>query len=443
MIIFEWHFMISYPEQQGQAQIIKITNYQLMKFLALLQENFKVSMGAILSNLLRTVLTILIIAFGIMALVGILTAIHSIRFIVNKQFATMGTNTFTIESRSFNVQIGNKKYRKKNHPYISYRQAIEFKERFSFPATVSVSTFASGVSTVKYQSKKTNPNVAVIGADENYLLTAGHKIEKGRNIAYTDILLGRNIVIIGDAIAKKLFKGGEDPLGKEISVGNGKYIVAGILEKKGESFNSSDYLCVIPYSNVRQYFHVARRDYNISITPDTKELYDAALGYAEGLFRIVRNLNVRDESDFNITSSDFLSNIMNDVLKKVLYATTIIGFITLFGAAIGLMNIMLVQVSERTREIGIRKAIGAKNNLIKQQFLFEAILICQFGGILGIILGIFIGNIVSLILKSSFVIPWAWIIGGLILCFLVGLIAGMFPAIKAAKLNPIVALHYE
>ena len=414
-----------------------------MRFLALIQENFKVSIGSILSNFLRTILTILIIAFGIMALVGILTAIHSIKSTINKQFATMGTNTFTIESRSFNVQIGSKKYRIKNHPYISFRQASEFKERFSFPATVSVSTFASAIATVKYQSKKTNPNVTVIGSDENHLITAGYEIEKGRNIAITDIILNRNIVIIGSGIAKKLFKSGEDPLGKEITIGNGKYIISGILTEKGESFSSSDNLCIIPYTNVRQYFPMPRRNYNISITPDSKELYEAAIGYAEGLFRIVRNLNVRDESDFNITSSDFLSNILNDVLKKVLFATTIIGFITLFGAAIGLMNIMLVQVSERTREIGIRKAIGAKNNLIRQQFLFEAILICQFGGILGIILGIFIGNIVSLILKSSFVIPWTWIMGGLFLCFMVGLSAGMFPAMKAAKLNPIVALHYE
>jgi putative ABC transport system permease protein len=414
-----------------------------MKFLALIQENFKVSIASILSNFLRTILTILIIAFGIMALVGILTAIHSIKSTINKQFATMGTNTFTIESRSINVQIGSKKYRRKNHPYISYRQAVEFKQRFRFPATVSISTLASPVATIKYQSKKTHPNVTVIGSDENYLLTAGYEIEKGRNIAITDILLNRNIVIIGHAIAEKLFKSGGDPVGKEISVGNGKYIVAGILEEKGESINSSDNLCIIPYTNVRQYFPRPRRDYNISVSPETKELYDEAMGYAEGLFRIVRNLNVRDESDFNITSSDFLSKILNDVLKKVLYATTIIGFITLFGAAIGLMNIMLVQVSERTREIGIRKAIGARNNMIKQQFLFEAILICQLGGILGIILGIFIGNIVSLILKSSFVIPWGWIFGGLVICFIVGLSAGLFPAVKAAKLNPIVALHYE
>ncbi len=414
-----------------------------MKFWTLLQENFKVSIGSIRSNLLRTAITILIIAFGIMALICILTAIHSIRTTINKQFATMGTNTFTIEARSFNIQIGKKKYRKKNHPYISYRQAREFKDKFQFPASVSIFTYASGTSTLKYKSNKTNPNVTVIGTDEEYIFTAGYKLKKGRNFSNFDISNNRNTVIIGNDLSKKLFTNKGDPINEIITVGGGKYKVIGVLEKKGSSINNSDNLCLIPYTNVRQYFSVPRRNYRISVTPNTREFYEAATGYSEGLFRIVRNLNVKDESDFNITSSDYLSKILNDVLKKVLFATTIIGFITLFGAAIGLMNIMLVSVNERTREIGIRKAIGAKNDIIKQQFLFEAILICQFGGILGIVLGIFVGNIISLVLKSSFVIPWGWIIVGLILCSVVGLISGMFPAVKASKLNPIVALHYE
>ena len=414
----------------------------MLKYWSLIQENLKVSVGSVMSNFLRSLLTIFIIAIGITALVGILTAIQSIKSTINKQFATMGTNTFTIESRSINVQIGEKKYRRKNHPYISYRQANEFKQRFRFPATVSISTYASGTSTVKYKSKKTNPNVTVVGVDENYLITAGYHITKGRNITYSDVLLNRNIVLLGNDVINKIFKN-EDPLEKIVTIGSGKYLVAGILGKKGSSINSSDNLCLIPYTNVRQYFSSPQQNYNISVTPNSPELYDAAMGYSEGLFRIVRNLNVKDEADFNITSSDFLSKILNDVLKKVLFAATIIGFITLFGAAIGLMNIMLVSVSERTREIGTRKAIGAKSSMIKQQFLFEAVFICQLGGILGILLGILVGNVVSLLLKSSFIIPWGWIMGGLALCFVVGLFAGMFPAIKAAKLDPIVALHYE
>ncbi len=413
-----------------------------MKYWSLIQENLKVSVGSVLSNFLRSILTIIIIAIGITALVGILTAIQSIKSTINKQFATMGTNTFTIESRSINVQIGEKKYRRKNHPYISYRQASEFKDLFRFPATVSISTNASGTSTVKYKSKKTNPNVTVIGVDENYLTTAGYHISSGRNITFSDVQLNRNIVLLGNDVINKIFKD-ENPLEKVVTIGSGKYLVVGILEKKGSSINSSDNLCLIPYTNVRQYFSNPQQNYNISVTPNTPELYDAGMGYSEGLFRTVRNLNVKDETDFNITSSDFLSKILNDVLKKVLFAATIIGIITLFGAGIGLMNIMLVSVSERTREIGTRKAIGAKSSMIKQQFLFEAIFICQLGGILGILLGILVGNVVSLLLKSSFIIPWGWIMGGLALCFVVGLFAGMYPAIKASKLDPIVALHYE
>ncbi len=413
-----------------------------MKYWSLIQENLKVSVGSVLSNFLRSILTIIIIAIGITALVGILTAIQSIKSTINKQFATMGTNTFTIESRSINVQIGEKKYRRKNHPYISYRQASEFKDLFRFPATVSISTNASGTSTVKYKSTKTIPNVTVIGVDEYYLTTAGYHISSGRNITFSDVQLNRNIVLLGNDVINKIFKD-ENPLEKVVTIGSGKYLVVGILEKKGSSINSSDNLCLIPYTNVRQYFSNPQQNYNISVTPNSPELYDAGMGYSEGLFRTVRNLNVKDETDFNITSSDFLSKILNDVLKKVLFAATIIGIITLFGAGIGLMNIMLVSVSERTREIGTRKAIGAKSSMIKQQFLFEAIFICQLGGILGILLGILVGNVVSLLLKSSFIIPWGWIMGGLALCFVVGLFAGMYPAIKASKLDPIVALHYE
>lgn len=414
-----------------------------MRFLGLLQENIRVSTKSVRANMLRAILTMFIIAFGIMALVGILTAINAIEKSITEEFAMMGANTFVIESRSINIQIGDNRYRRKNHEYISYRQAKEFKESYHFPAYVSVWTYASSIATVKYKSEKTNPNIPIIGADEDYLITAGYEINRGRNFSNSEIEMNRNYVLIGTGIEKKLFKD-EDPLDKVISVGSGKFKVIGILAEKGSSMmGEGDRMCILPYTTVRQYFSRPRMRYSINVSPFNPELLDAAVGEAEGIFRIVRNLDTVDESDFNITKSDSLANILIENLKFIAIAATIIGIITLFGAAVGLMNIMLVSVTERTREIGIRKAIGAKAKMIKQQFLFEAVLIGQMGGILGIILGILIGNLVAMIIGTSFVIPWVWIIMGVVLCFIVGIVSGYFPAEKASRLDPIIALRYE
>ncbi|MDF1570203.1 MAG: ABC transporter permease [Bacteroidales bacterium] len=410
----------------------------------LFRENLRIAFKSIRTSLLRTILTVMIIAFGIMALVGILTAIDAIQNSLTSQFSLMGANTFTIESRSMNVQIGSQSYRRKNHEYINYRQAREFKERFIFPAEVSIQTWASGNAVVKHEDYKSNPNVQVRGVDEGFLFTAGYEILRGRNFNTTDITNSELVVIVGSNVADAAFGESEDPLNQFLVIGNGRYRVTGVLKSRGTSMGmGSDRLCLIPYTNVRQYFSRPNMNYNISVRAYDPMMMEMAMSEAEGIFRIVRGLDPRDESDFNITSSDQLSQLLIENLKFVRVVAVAIGIITLLGAGIGLMNIMLVSVTERTKEIGTRKALGAKSKMIRRQFLYEAVVIGQVGGIVGIILGILIGNAVSLAIGTSFIVPWSWIILGVSVCFIIGLISGVIPARKAARLDPIIALRHE
>jgi len=415
-----------------------------MRRITLFAENIRIALQSIRTNLLRSILTVLIIAVGITALVGILTAIDSIKSSITKEFTFMGANTFSVSSRGMRVQVGNRRYRSKNHLYISFYQAKEFKELYDFPAATAISVYATGTGTLKYGSEKTNPNISVRGIDNNYLFVTGYEIEKGRSFGEQDIESGRSMVVLGSDLAKKLFKGGENPLQKVISIGSGKYKVVGVLKAKGSGFGgSSDLACFIPFTNTRNYFSRPNMNFDLQIKVDQPELMEAAIGQAESTFRTVRNLDPLDETDFNIEKSDNLVNILLDNIKNITLVATIIGLITLFGAAVGLMNIMLVSVTERTREIGVRKAIGAKARTVKQQFLIEAIEIGQIGGFLGILLGILMGNLVSIMIGSVFIIPWMWIIVGVALCFGVGIASGYYPAQKASKLDAIESLRYE
>jgi putative ABC transport system permease protein len=410
----------------------------------IIYENIKISLRSIRLHLLRAVLTIMIIAFGIMALVGILTAIDAIKYFLNENFSLMGANTFNIQSRELRVQIGGHKTKPKFFDPITYDQAVSFKKQYDFPSKVSIFTRGTSIATVKYKSKKTNPNVQILGGDENYIFTAGLEIASGRNLNVNDVVSGSHVTLVGSEIAKTIFPENVDPVGEVISIGAGKYKIVGVLKERGSSIGfSGDRSCIVPLNNVRTYFSRPNMIYNISVLVDNPELMDAAIDEATGLFRIIRKDRLGDDDSFAVTKSDNIAGILIDLTWQIRLGATFIGLITLFGAGIGLMNIMLVSVTERTREIGIRKALGATKKTINNQFLAEAVVIAQIGGIIGVISGILIGNIVSYITGSPFLIPWIWIIAGLLLTFVVALISGILPARKAASLDPIEALRYE
>lgn len=386
----------------------------------------------------------MIIAIGIVALVGILTSIDAISGSIASNFSSMGSNSFTIRNFGFSggMQKGGRK--RKYYPRITYQEAIAFKERFSFPSTVSVSTKASSLATLKYESEKTNPNIFVFGVDENYLETSGYEIEKGRNFSETDIRYGSHQVIIGKDIEKTLFPNGKDPIDQLISIGPGKYRIIGVLQSKGSSMGfSGDKNAFIPLTNARQYFSIANPTFTINVKANQQNELDPAIGEATGVFRVVRNDKLGKEESFEIVKSDSFANLFLENMAFVRIAAIAIALITLLGSAIGLMNMMLVSVTERTREIGVRKAIGASANTILMQFLIEAIVICQFGGLLGIILGVVFGNFVGSIVGGVFIIPWLWMLLAIFLCIVVGLLSGLYPAFKASRLDPIESLRYE
>ncbi len=404
-------------------------------------ENFKISLNSIRSHLLRTLLTILIIAFGIMAIVGILTSIDSIKASITSSFSRLGANSFSIRNREMRVMGTG---RPETFRHISYDEAIRFRENFNFPATVSVSIWGTGTAVVRFRSEETNPNISVTGSDENYIITSGNELENGRNFSPWETETGAHVAIIGAGLARNLFKNNENPLGQFITIGKNRYQVIGVMKERGASFGfSGDQNCIIPLQTARQNYSRPNMNFTINVSTDNIADLETSISEATGVFRVIRGLRPGEKTNFDISKSDNIAQMLIENLSRVTIAATVIGIITLLGAAIGLMNIMLVSVTERTREIGIRKALGATKKTIKQQFLAEAIVICQLGGMVGIVLGILVGNVISFFIGNPFIIPWVWIISGVLLCLLVGLVAGYYPAAKASQLDPIESLRYE
>ena len=410
----------------------------------LFKENVRIAFYSIKSQLLRTILTVMIIAIGITALVGILSAVSALENTITSDFASMGSNTFNLQRYDSQVRSAGGDSEVKINPILGYREVKEFKEKFLYPQTQTAISFTgTGSAEVKYENEKTDPEVSVLGINENFISNSGLKVENGRDLNIFDVENNNHVAILGSDFKEGLFEG-LDPVGKIISIRGAKFRVVGILEKKGSTFgNNQDLRVLIPIQIARSIYTAPNINYNISVRVEDKELLEGAQDEAIITFRNIRGLNPVEENNFGIAKSDDLINRIFSITQYLNIAAWAISIITIFGSSIALMNIMLVSVSERTREIGVRKALGAKKNTIATQFFMETLIIGQLGGLFGIIFGILIGFAVSSAAGFDFTTPWAAMIWATLITIIVAILAGSYPAAKAAKQDPIESLRYE
>ena len=410
---------------------------------SLFRVNVHIALNSIKTQLLRTILTVVIIGIGIWSLVGILSAVKAMENSISGSFASMGSNTFNIQRYDFNVQRSGGE-REKVNSIISYQNIREFVNIYEYPTTqTSLSFRGTRSAEVKFESEKTDPEVQIYGINEFYLDNTGTEIDTGRNFTIFDIKNNNKVCIIGSDFLKSLFVN-DNPIGKTISIRGVKFKVVGVLESKGSTFgNNQDLKVLIPIQVARSIFTEPNINYTISIMVKDAELLNAAQDEAIITFRNIRGLTPIEKNDFGMERSDDLINRVANITGYLEVAAWIISIITILGSSIALMNIMLVSVTERTREIGVRKALGAKNATISTQFFIETIVIGQIGSILGIILGILTGMAFSSFFESEFSLPWIPMIWATIITFVVAIIAGFYPAMKASKLDPIESLRYE
>ncbi len=408
-----------------------------------IKETIKLSVNTIRENKLRAILTLAGITIGVFSIIAIMTLLDALQSGIEGGLSQLGSNTFQVQkfpAMNFGDPRMRAKYR--NRPDISYEQGIRLIEKATLPKYVSLEYWKGG-RVFKYGQESTNPNMGMLGGVPDFLPCNSYSIKEGRMFTTAEMNSSASVTVIGMEVANKLFPK-LNPIGKKIILDKNEFIIIGILEPKGESFGQSqDNLALVPITRMIEIYGNTNYSLNIAIQAPSKALYNETVEQVTSVMRIIRKDKPGEDNSFEIFSNESLINSVNSFTKYFKYGAGFISFIALLAAGIGIMNIMLVSVTERTKEIGIRKAIGAKSRNILSQFLVEAIILCQIGGIAGILLGVIAGNLLGIYLKTAVVIPIDWVLIGLIICTIVGIVFGVYPAYKAAKLNPIDALRYE
>jgi putative ABC transport system permease protein len=406
-----------------------------------LTEIFRMALGSLRTNRLRSALTMLGVAIGVFSVIGVMTALSVIQGSIESGLSFLGSNIFQFAKYpAMNTRDPEEKFA--NRHDISLAQATEFKRLMEGQANAIALKCFDGGKPVSY-GNVTLQGRTLVGTNEYFLAANSYTIAYGRNISPDDVDLGRPVTVVGASIQKKLFPS-ESALGKTIKVNSKPYTIIGVLDEKGSSFgNSQDELVLVPITKFFSDFGHEHRTINLAIQSTSQATYNDTLDKAIGAMRAARGLKLGQDDDFAIYSNDTLVSAFAQVADTVRAGAFVVSVIALLAAGIGIMNIMLVSVTERTREIGVRKAIGARKDDIIKQFLIEAVLLSELGGLAGIASGVLGGNGIALAFSMNMVFPWFWAITGLVVCSAIGIGFGSYPAWKAASLHPIEALRYE
>ncbi len=398
------------------------------------------ALSSLKANKLRSLLTMFGITIGVFSVLGVMTALQAVESSIEEGLAELGANTFEITKNPALLFRGPRT--KSTRPDFTYQEATEFKRLMkNAPAKIGLET-RDRAEKVSFGSIETNPVIDIIGGDQNYITANSYQINYGRNFRNEDLIYARNLAIIGPGVQEKLFPA-IDPLNRMITINGNKYRIIGVLKEKGSVFGQSqDDIVLIPITRFL-YYYGNLRQMSFTVQASSKAVYQDVMDQSIGSMRIVRGLEPGEENNFSLRTNEALIESFNEVSNTVQIGAFIISVIALLTAGIGIMNIMLVSVTERTKEIGVRKSLGAKNSSVLSQFLIEAVILSELGGLIGIVLGVIGGNLFAAQLNSSLIFPWDWAITGLVVCSAIGIGFGLYPAYKASRLNPVEALRFE
>ena len=402
-------------------------------------EFVRLAWDAVRSHKLRSMLTLLGIVIGVFAIIVAVTAVQVVETRLVNAVESFGATTFTV-SRTDGFSQSSSRYRARRN--LTYDDMLRYVERAQIPSAVSPTMQVQRALEGRYGDRKTENIIEKFGVNEHWISTNGFGIDQGRNMTELDVELGRDVAVIGYDIGERLFPN-INPVGKPIVIGGKRYQIVGVLAEKGDVFgNNIDIIALVPITNMIQSYSAAHR--NIEIKVETRmDVIEEAMEEAIGIFRVVRDVEPGEENNFEVQSSEAFLDQVTGFTGQVKLGGAVVGLITLLSAGIGIMNIMLVSVAERTKEIGVRKAVGARRRDVLSQFLYEAIFLCQVGGITGILVGVLGGNVVGQFFDVSFVFPWTWAIGAVLGVTLIAMVFGVYPAYKAASLDPIESLRHE